>query len=675
MGWFSRRKLLAALGLGISGLGGLSLMGIPNPITPSVEIQRIEVKPGHNEMPETLAGVESNIVVGVTNPGIIQAEEEVTVSVDGEEVETLDVSLESDEVEWHNVEYTFEETGEYDVAAGDHEKRVEISEEVDLDVWGETGGSFAATPDGTRGLVTVWVVGSYEMEFPLPYEPTVEIDGEPVEELSYDEMVVQEGSGEFEGELEAHQYFSLVAHREVGVDDTYEVTLDGESIGTASTEREPLAARYGETDRGGPSVPRGVIGYEPEIVERFPVEKPDGPDDYMDLEKMETMAVTADRIYMRFRWGNYFHTLTAYDRWSGEEHWQEEIGNPADLVVFDGTEYLLGGGTLTARSTDGDERWQREVEVDGYPTALGVRDSALMAPDEDRLYVGLPDEVAVFDTESGDRERRLDGRHTALAGDAVYTWDQGTARRYERDGDDPAWTADLDRESSEEDVATEHPHNFTVHGVATEDALVLVSHVRDYDDTRFLLHCFDGESGEERWTKTLAGTINQTEYEEGRVVPADAITAEGSDYGMYILPDVTQPILVEPGALWDEKVVYVGSTAGCRGFELESGEELPHTYENHGTNPTIARPDLGYFSSHDGLYVVPPGVRGGSGTGNLEAGDGPAVELPEETKWESHQITSQFGYDRIYLLADGYVNAISGTIPEQVSNAEGADED
>ncbi|WP_157964841.1 hypothetical protein [Halorubrum sp. 48-1-W] len=51
------------------------------------------------------------------------------------------------------------------------------------------------------------------------------------------------------------------------------------------------------------------------------------------------------------------------------------------------------------------------------------------------------------------------------------------------------------------------------------------------------------------------------------------------------------------------------------------------------------------------------------------------MEPPEETKWESHQITSQFGYDCIYLLADGYVNAISGTIPEQVSNAEGADEE
>lgn len=670
MDWFSRRKALAALGTGISALAGCSSMDISNPFMGSVEVRDIEVEPGHYDMPEAMAGIESNLAVMVTNPGGASAEEELTLSVDGEEVETFHISVDGDGRAYHRVEYTFEETGEYEVAAGDHEEQVEITEEVDLQVMGQAGGTFAASPDGTRGIVTAWVEGYYRTGVPLSYEPTVEIDGEPVEEFYYDEMVVQEKYGEFEGELEPHQNFWLVAHREVEVDDTYEVTLDGEAIGVASTEREPVGTRYGEVDRAGPPVPRGVVGYEPEIVERFPVEKPDGLDDYMDLEKMETMAVTEDRLYMRFRWGNQQEALAAYDRWSGEEHWQELVADPADLVVFDDTEYLLDGGTLTARSMDGDERWQLTVSDESYGTA-----SALMVPTEDRLYVGVPDGVAVFDRETGDRERLLAGAYPALVGDAVYTWDDGTARRYEPGSEEPTWTTDLDRESTEEDVEIGHPHSFTTHGIATEDALVLVSHVRDYEDTRFLLHCFDGESGEERWTKTLAGTINQTEYEKGRVVPADAVTAEESEYGMYILPEVTQPMLVERGDMWDEEAVYVGSTAGCRGYELESGEKMPFEFENHGMQPTLTRLNLGYFGSRDGLYVVPPGGRGGVNAEGVADDNGLAVELPEEMKWESHQITSQFGYDCMYLLANGYVNVISGTVPEQVSNTDGTDEE
>lgn len=641
MSRFSRRSALGALTGAVAGLAGCSALGVSNPFGGSVTADGVSISAAEPWVNDPIAGIPWQIHATFTNPGGRRARREVPVEVDGEVVETWTVALEGNETTERSLEHTLEGTGEHEVSVLDATDTITLTEEADLWTSYRAAGQYAVGPDRQAGVAKALLVVENESELRVPFDPDVRVDGEPIGQLHYR---ARDGVGEpFDGQLGPHDAAALVGWREVEVGSDYEVTVDGESIGTASLEPESVPTRHGGADRAGPSVPRRGVGREPEIVDRFAVERPDGVEE-ADPERMETVAVTEDRIYLRFRWGNQYHSLAAYERWGGEEHWHRSADNPADLAVFDGTEYLLDGGTLTARAVGGGEEWRRTVNDEPYGN-----DGSRVIPTDDRLYVGTPDGVDVFDRSSGDRQAALGGTRSVVGDDAVFTWDTGAVRRYEPGSEEPEWVTELDRKPGDEDVRVGEPHEFTQHAVATGDAVVVLSHVRDGYDTRYLAHCYEAATGAVRWTRTVAETVP---WGNPVVGASGAVTSNGDR--MYVLPDVTQPV-VHRGRL------YVGSPTGCYGYDLETGETgPPYSFETRGTYPTIADVDLAYFARRDGVYTP---SRSATLGGASDEEPTPTVSLPEETAFETHTATHLFGRDVLYLLWGGYVYAIGGTVP------------
>ncbi len=632
----SRRGALGGLAASLGSLAGCSALGVSNPFSGSVTVDSLSISKTEVWVSDPIAGIPWQIEARFTNPGGRSARREVPVEVDGEVVETWTVELDGNESVERELEYTLEGTGEHEVSVLDATDEITLTEEVDLETNHRPAGQYAVGPDRDAGVVQALLFVDNKSDLRVPYDPDVRVDGEPIEQFY---LRAADGVGEpFDGRLGGNDAVALVGSREVEAGRDYEVTVNGESIGTASLKPESVPTRYGGADRAGPTVPRGGIGRDPEIVDRFTIERPDDVEGY-DPERMETMAVTEDRIYLRFRWGNQLHSLAAYERWGGEEHWHRRVDNPADLAVFDGTEYVLDAGTLTARPVGGDEEWRRTVADEPYGD-----DESRVIPTDDRLYVGTPDGVDVFARASGDREATLGGTRSVVGDEAVFTWDTGTVRRYEPGSDDPEWVTELDREPSDEDVLVGDPHEFTPHAVATSDAVVVLSHVRDGYDTRFLMHCYEAGTGESRWTKTVAETVPW-----GSPVVGASRAVTSSDGRMYTLPDVTQPV-VHAGR------VYVGSPTGCFGYDLETDETGPvYSFETMGTDPTIADVDLAYFGRREGLFAP----RGGGS----DEEPSPIASLPEETAFETHTATHLFGRDVIYVLWGGYVYVIGGTLP------------
>lgn len=666
----SRRRALAVFGAGLSGVAGCNAVGLGTQ-TGAIEVRNIERVPPMGAVSVDVAGFPMDVSVSFENPGDQTATEGLDVSVDGDVVQTWTIELAGGERDERTFTHTFKEPGEHEVAAGGTTERFRFSEAVDIETNYTAAGQYAVRPDRHRGVASVRISVRHEHDEPVPFAPNIRIGGEHVEELR---VITANGPGERMNEpIPPGRWQGLTASRVVDTGEEYEVAVDGETVGSVSLDHPDTQYRYGNPDRTGPSVPHRGVGTDLELVERFPVEVEAEPADVMGLEPL---AVAADRLYLRAWWeaegddGFLYEefSLLCYDRWTGEKYWEEGVDRPAEIAVVDGTEYVLDGGTLRSRPIDGAEDWTTELAEDAFgDVAYTTITDTAMVPTTDAIYVGTPDGTRVVDPDSGDVRHTLAGRYPAVSDAGVFTWDETTVRQFAPGKSEPAWTTDLDTEETGRTIAIsrdEGIHRFTEYGLVADDLVVVLSYVPDGADTRYLVHGFDVESGEEQLRTTVVES-RPAYLETANTNRAVAVTDFGGETKMITLPEVVQPV-VKNGLL------YVGTTFGLDTMLIDSGEAAGLDEEvefddfgDYGTYPTVANRGQIYQGFDDHIqqwhYISTTWI----------SEQPPLLETPSNSLYEGTPSRLLFGRDSLYYVEDGYVNVVGGTLPGTAGSASG----
>lgn len=640
-----RRLIIGSLTGAITSLAGCSALGVSNPFTGSVKVERISVTTVDNTVSEPAAGMPWEITIDFTNPGGASAEDEIDVSVNGEVVETLAISLEGGESAERSVEHVLGKVGENTISAGDHTERIELTKRVDLSAEYEAVGQYAVTPERSNGLAGALFLGKNKSDFRVPFMPDVQVGDKSIENLRYYSAGLPGQS--FDGVLEGNSYFAIVVQTEVPPDKKYEVSVNGDTIGTVNLASPETPYRYGVPDRSGAPIPFHGIGHSPGEVTQFRINKPSNVPEGVGIERNTPVAVSGDRLYVTCRWGNNTGTVGAYHRWTGEQFWHQVVEAPGEIAATDGVEYLLDGGSLTATTVDGEELWERKVYSEGYGG-----NGQNMVPTKESLFVGTPEGVRVIDTETGDVVRTLEGRYPIVTESAVFTWEETVLRRHDRDSSEVMWQTNLEREETGFNrFGDEGTHEYVEYGAASSETVILTSYVEDGEDTRFLAHAYDAENGTELWRRTLVKAESVATDRKVRG-PSDSITRFGGKGKASRLPEITQPT-IRNGRL------FVGTTYGLKMYTLEGGDE--QSFVNNGYYPTVASRTTVYSVNEDGLYAQ----RLVRNPENLDSE--PTIKAEAANERQTLENGVLFGRDALYFAVDGNVYVAGGTIPDTLA--------
>lgn len=481
----TRRSALAAS----SALAGLlagceSLSGIGGS---SVGVTALEVGPA-DPAEELTRGAPATVRATVENTASEATTEPLTLTVNGSDVFTEHIAVDPGAQRVWELGYVPRTAGSVTVAVNGVSREATVADGPVGERSARVRGVAAARESAPEGIARVRVGVENPHDEAVFAAPLVAVAGERAPVRS---------AYQFEGQppvrVPPGDTHSFVADRVVAADGSYEATVGGDQVGTAELRYRDTPYHLGTPGRTGPRMPGGGIGTEPELVAEFDFGEPDRVPDIEELLNVHIRAITDDRLYLAGQWRaseGQIWSIAALDRWSGETAFHLPTAPPAEVAVLGDTEYTLSAVsrermTLTARSMDQTEQWQRAFDVADQRV-----DGTMQVPAGDSLYVTTPDGVAELDADSGETRRTLPGAYAMVGDNAVFTFGgEGPLSKFPRDGSTTA--PDWQRT----------PGNGTRETGAVADGLAYVSSFSGDEPTEYQYeyHAYDAETGEHRW--------------------------------------------------------------------------------------------------------------------------------------------------------------------------------
>lgn len=586
----------------------------------SVEVISVEAEPALDSADGLVAGTPTTIRVAVRNQGSTAATKSLTLTADGRELVTETVTVEAGSRRDWTWKYVFRSAGSLTLSVNGVSQDISMAEGPVAERTITTTGYAAESESESRGVVEVRMTASNPHEQAVFFGPLVRVDGEraPVKATESDSKPptrIPPGKKAF-----------LVASKAVTADASYMATVDGNQAGSVDLQTRDTPYDLGTPGRTGPEIPSGGIGTEPRLVADFSFGEPNRLPDIEELINVWIQAITEDRVYLSIRWqrsDGEGWSIAALDRWSGDTVFHLPTAPPAEVAVIGETEYTLSAAsrermTLTARSMDQTEQWQRGFAIREQAVS-GT--SMIPVPAKNTLYVTIPDGVAELDADTGETQRVLPGMFAMVGEDAVFTFGgEGPLSKFPRDGS--TTTADWQRT----------PGNGTRETGAVANGQVYVSSFSGGEPTdyQYKFHAYDTESGEKQWDV---------------IASQSAVTAVGVRIPQ--LPTLT----VRNGyAMWgggqdivDEETGRASRTDGIRGG---------YTASSLGPRRVYGVDEEEFFVSTFLSEVA--------GQGRSVSGQN-AVQLPEPLG-ESRIVDMLYGRGVMYVATADHVYGYSGTV-------------
>ena len=227
-------------------------------------------------------------------------------------------------------------------------------------------------------------------------------------------------------------------------------------------------------------------------------------------------AVSADHVFV----GNY-DGLFALDR-EGTVQWSHEVPDPTpgasgvfrSPAVVDGAVYFttVDEGAVYAYTTDGDQRWRRELDADGVPAGPAVADGTMFVGSETGLHAVSTDG---------------DGRWTAPVGEVSTTPTGGIGTVYVTGytEDTRTFVAAVDADSGEVDWYNAHQSTIMGSPAYLQGGSLELLGAATWLGTFFT---YDAQTGQTEWGTHVGETkpaIPATDQDQFYVPANDAIVA------------------------------------------------------------------------------------------------------------------------------------------------------
>ncbi|WP_324663829.1 outer membrane protein assembly factor BamB family protein [Haloarcula sediminis] len=587
----------------------------------AVEVTSVEVEPARESGDRLAVGSPTTIRATVENSTSSTATEPLTLTVDGTELVTETVTVDAGGSRTWTHDYVFRTAGSLTVAVNGVSEDITVADGLSGEHTSEVRAIAAERESASEGIVRVRIGVENPHDEVVFAAPLVAVDGERASVTSRSDPESGPPVRVPPGETR-----SLIADRVVNADGRYEATVNGEQVGTAELQYRDTPYHLGTPGRTGPRMPSGGIGTEPTLVAEFDFGEPDRVPDIEELLNVSIRAITDERLYLCIKWrrsDGQIWSIAALDRWSGETAFHLPTTPPGEVAVLGDTEYTLSAEseelmTLTARSKDQTEQWQREFGV-----AKQRVEGTNMVPADDSLYVTTPDGVAELDADSGETRRTMTGAYPAVGENAVFTFGgEGPLSKFPRDGS--TTTPDWQRT----------PGDGTRETGAVANGRVYVSTFSgdEASEYRYEFHAYDAETGEHQWT-TVASQSTAT--------PVGIRLAQ--------LPGMT----VRNG--------YVMWAGGTNIVEADTGDDV----ETDGIRGGYAGSPLGprrvYGVDESAFYVST--FLEGLADGERSVPGANAVPLPESLG-ESRLVDMLYGRGVMYVATRNRVYGYSGTLPD-----------
>lgn len=620
MSRLTRRSALLASSVIAGALAGCeSLSGTGGS---AVEITSVEVEPAQESADQLAVGSPASIRATVENSSSSTATEPLTLTVDGRELVTETVTLDGGARRTWELDYVFRTAGSLTVTVNGVSRDVTVTDGRVGEHTSRVRAIAAERESASEGVVRVRLGVENPHDEAVFAAPLVAVGGERAPVTS---------AYQFEREppvrIPPGETHAFVADRVVTADGSYEAAVHGEPVGTAELQYRDTPYHLGTPGRTGPRVPSGGIGTEPQLVADFEFGEPDRVPDIEELLNVFIRAITDDRLYLAVQWRRsegQIWSIAALDRWSGETVFHLPTAPPAEIAVLGDTTYTLSAVsreriTLTARSMDQTEQWQREFDVADQRV-----DGTMQVPAGDSLYVTTPDGVAELDADSGETRRTLPGAFAMVGDDAVFTFGgEGPLAKFPRDGS--TTTSQWERT----------PRDGTREVGAVADGLAYVSAFTGDEATEYQYeyHAYDTETGAHEWQTVASQSVVRS---VGIALPQLREITVRNDYVMWS----AGTDMVEADTGRDQ------STEGIRG--------------GYAGSPVSPRRVYGVDESE---FYVTSFFSDRQFGGRPIPGEG-AVELPEPLG-ESRIADVLYGRGVMYVATNGQVYGYSGAMPDE----------
>lgn len=589
----------------------------------AVEITALEIEPAQESTNQLAVGSPTAIRATIENTTSSTVTESVTLTINGQEIITETLTLDAGARQTWELDYVFRTAGSLTVAVNGVSKNVTVVDGLAGEHTSRVYAVAAERESASEGVVRVRLGVKNPHDETVFAAPLVAVGGKrapvtsPADAESGPPIRVPPGKTR-----------SFVADRVVTADGRYEATVDGELVGTATLQYRDTPYKLGMPGRTGPQIPSGGIGTEPNLVAELDFGEPDRGPDVEELLNLSIQAITDDRLYLRIKWrrasGGPLLSIAALDRWSGETVFHLPTGPPGEVAVLGDTEYALSTEsrermTLTARSMDQTEQWQREFGTAEHPIK-----STYMVQADESLYIAVPDGVAQLDADSGETRRTLPGTFAMVGENAVFTFGgKGSLSKFPRDGSTttPEWERT--------------PHDGTHEVGAVADGVAYVSSLSGDENTeyQYIYHAYDAETGEREWDTVASQSV---------------VTSAGVR-----LPQLRE-ITVRNG--------YVMWSAGTDMVEADTGDDVQTDDIRSGYAGSSLSPHRVYGVDETEFYVSSV-LEGAVDRGRSVPGAN-AVPLPEPLG-ESRLADVLYGRGVLYVGTANGVYGYSGTLPDE----------